>query len=56
MFSKWILIILLAVLGISGIAYVLYEESIISLAPKSTDSPIKLPIDKERGLGYGNRS
>lgn len=50
MFSKWILIILLAVLGISGIAYVLYEESIISLALKSTDSPIKLPIDKERGL------
>lgn len=50
MFSKKVLIILLAVLGISGIAYILYDESIISLAPKSTDRQIKLPMNKEREL------
>jgi hypothetical protein len=50
MFSKKVLIIILTVLGISGIAYVLYEESLISLALKSTDRQITLPIDEERGL------
>ncbi|WP_455278512.1 dienelactone hydrolase family protein [[Eubacterium] cellulosolvens] len=50
MFSKRILIILLVILGISGTAYLIYEASIISLAPKPTNSKIILPIDEERGL------
>ncbi|WP_455368313.1 dienelactone hydrolase family protein [[Eubacterium] cellulosolvens] len=50
MLSKKILIILLAVLCIGGIAAILYEESIISLVPKSTDRQITLPIDEEKGL------
>jgi len=48
MFSKRILIIL-AVLCISGIAYIIYEVSIISLTPKSSDHKI-IPADKEKGL------
>jgi carboxymethylenebutenolidase len=49
MLSKKILIILLAVFCISGIAYILYEESIISLTPKSSDHQI-IPADEETGL------
>jgi carboxymethylenebutenolidase len=50
MFSKRVLIIFLAILCISGTAYFLYEKSIISLTPKSTDSPTTLSIDEEKGL------
>ncbi len=46
MLSKRISIILLAVLCIIGIAYVLYEESIISLTPKSTDGQFE-SLDEE---------